>query len=139
MKVDEKMVESLNSKVDLTMDATSYLGMPTYGKLLLGDKGFEYYNERKVEDYIQIPWDQVDKVIVSVVFGGRWIPRYAFKTKQTGTYVFASKKPTTVLRAVRKYIKPENIVKSLSFVDVIKQIGANILGLFRGRKPKKNK
>ncbi|MFS1260867.1 DUF956 family protein, partial [Enterococcus lactis] len=40
------MVQSINTKVDLTINATSYLGIAEYGKIMIGDKGFEFYNER---------------------------------------------------------------------------------------------
>mgnify|MGYP000423528188 CR=1 FL=1 len=40
------MVQSLNKKVDLTINATSYLGMANYGKVLVGDEAFEYYNDK---------------------------------------------------------------------------------------------
>ena len=52
------MVQSLNKKVDLTINATSYLGMANYGKVLVGDEAFEYYNDKNVNDYIQIPWSE---------------------------------------------------------------------------------
>ena len=48
------MAQSLNTKVDLVMDATSFHGMNNYGKIMIGDRGFEYYNEKKMNDYIQI-------------------------------------------------------------------------------------
>lgn len=32
------MVQSLNTKVDLTIQATSYLGMANYGKVMVGVK-----------------------------------------------------------------------------------------------------
>ena len=54
------MAQSLNTKVDLVMDATSFHGMNNYGKIMIGDRGFEYYNEKKMNDYIQIPWEEVD-------------------------------------------------------------------------------
>ena len=41
------MAQSLNTKVDLVMDATSFHGMNNYGKIMIGDRGFEYYNEKK--------------------------------------------------------------------------------------------
>ena len=41
------MVQSLNKKVDLTINATSYLGMANYGKVLVGDEAFEYYNDKR--------------------------------------------------------------------------------------------
>ena len=59
------MAQSLNTKVDLVMDATSFHGMNNYGKIMIGDRGFEYYNEKKMNDYIQIPWEEVDYVIAS--------------------------------------------------------------------------
>lgn len=115
------MVQSLNTKVDLTIDATSYQGLNSYGKIMVGDKGFEYYNNRNVSDFIQIPWEEVDYVIASVMFKGKRIPRYAIQTKKSGTYSFASKDPKRVLRAVNKYVPSERMVRSLGVFDVIKR------------------
>ena len=78
------MAQSLNTKVDLVMDATSFHGMNNYGKIMIGDRGFEYYNEKKMNDYIQIPWEEVDYVIASVMFKGKYIPRFAIQTKRCG-------------------------------------------------------
>lgn len=78
------MVQSINTKVDLTIDATSYLGIADYGKIMIGDKGFEFYNNRDARKFVQIPWEEVDYVIASVVFKGKWIPRYAIQTKKAG-------------------------------------------------------
>ncbi|MBP3915947.1 DUF956 family protein, partial [Clostridium sp.] len=78
------MVQSLNTKVDLVIDATSFTGVSDYGKIMIGDKGFEFYNSRDPRKYIQIPWEEVDYVIASVLFKGRWIPRYAMRTRKNG-------------------------------------------------------
>ena len=115
------MAQSLNTKVDLVMDATSFHGMNNYGKIMIGDKGFEYYNEKKMNDYIQIPWEEVDYVIASVMFKGKKIPRYAIQTKKNGTFSFSSKEPKKVLRAINPYIPSERLVRSLSFFDVLKR------------------
>lgn len=115
------MVQSINTKVDLTIDATSYLGVADYGKIMIGDKGFEFFNNRDARKFVQIPWEEVDYVIASVVFKGKWIPRYAIQTKKNGTYSFASKKPKKVLRAIREYVDPDHMVRSLGFFDVIKR------------------
>ncbi|OCA83148.1 hypothetical protein A8F94_18660 [Bacillus sp. FJAT-27225] len=115
------MVQSINTKVDLVIDATSHLGLPEYGKIMIGDKGFEFYNSRDTRKFIQIPWEETDYVIASVMFKGKWIPRYAIQTKKNGMYTFSSKDPKKVLRIVREYIDPTRIVKSLSFFDVIKR------------------
>ena len=115
------MVQSLNTKVDLTIDATSFAGLTDYGKIMIGDKGFEFYNSRDPHKFVQIPWDEVDYVIASVLLKGKWIPRYAIQTKKNGTYTFASKDAKKVLRAIRNYVDSERMVSSLSFLDVVKR------------------
>ena len=122
------MVQSINTKVDSTINATSYLGIAEYGKIMIGDKGFEFYNERDARKFVQIPWEEVDYVIASVMFKGKWIPRFAIQTKRNGTYSFSSKKPKMVLKAIREYVEPSHMVKSLSLVDVIKR---GIKGIFK--------
>ncbi|MDB7087517.1 hypothetical protein IGJ83_000867 [Enterococcus pernyi] len=122
------MVQSLNTKVDLTMNATSYLGVAEYGKIMIGDKGFEFYNDRDARKFVQIPWEEVDVVIASVMFKGKWIPRFAIRTKKNGTYSFSAKHPKEVLRAVRKYVDPSHMVRSLSLIDVVKR---GVIGIFK--------
>ena len=115
------MVQSLNTKVDLVMKGTSYHGLTTYGKIMVGDKGFEFYNDHNVQDYIQIQWEEVDYVAASVMFKGKYIPRYAIQTKKNGAFSFASKEPKKVLRAVNKYVPDDRMLRSLSAWDVIKR------------------
>lgn len=115
------MVESINTKVDLVIEATSFTGFSDYGKVMIGDKGFEFYNSRDFRKFIQIPWEEVDYVIASVLFKGKWIPRYAIRTKKNGTYTFSSKDAKKVLRAIRNYVEPDRMVSSLSFFDVVKR------------------
>ncbi|PFA48465.1 hypothetical protein COI92_27170 [Bacillus anthracis] len=115
------MIQSINTKVDLVIDATSFMGLSDYGEIMIGDKGFEFYNSRDSRKFIQIPWEEVDYVIASVMFKGKWIPRYAIKTKRNGTFSFSSKDPKKVLRTIREYVEPNHMVRSLSFFDVIKR------------------
>jgi len=115
------MVQSLNTKIDLVIKATAFMGLSEYGEIMIGDKAFEFYHTQDNRKYIQIPWDEVDYIIASVLFNGRWIPRYSIKTKANGTFTFASKEPKKVLRAIRVYIDGKKMVKSLSFFDVIKR------------------
>lgn len=115
------VVKSINTKVDLTIDATSFLGTASYGQIMIGDNGFEFYDQSNPKKNIQIPWNQVSYVIVSILFKGHWIPRYALRTKRSGTYSFSSKDPKRVLRAIRVYIQPERIVRSLTFWQVVKR------------------
>ena len=52
----------------------------------------EFYNDTKLQDYVQIPWDEVTYVIADVYFGGKFIPRFEIRTKQNGRFRFASRK-----------------------------------------------
>ncbi|QIQ21151.1 DUF956 family protein [Zophobihabitans entericus] len=115
------MVQSLNTKVDLVIKGTMFIGLPEYGQIMIGDKAFEFYENRNPQKYIQVPWEEVEYVTASVLFGGKWIPRYAIQTKHNGTFTFASKDPKKVLRAIRVYIDSEKMVRSLGFFGVIKR------------------
>lgn len=115
------MVQSLNTKIDLTVKATAFTSLTEYGNIIIGDKAFEFYHQHDPRKYIQIPWNEVDFVIASVLFGGKWIPRYSIQTKKDGTFTFASKQPKQVLRAIRVYIDGPKMVRSLGFFDVLKR------------------
>lgn len=122
------MVKSLNTKVDLVVDGTSFQGLNSYGKIMIGDRAFEYYNDRKVTDYIQIPWEEVDLVVASVLFKGRYIPRYGIQTKRSGMFTFSSKNPKGVIRAINQYIPRERMVHSLGFFQVLKRAAQRRFG-----------
>lgn len=128
------MAQSQNTRVDLTIKATSFLGLGTYGNVMLGDRAFEFYNEKNPEDYIQIPWDQVDYVAASVLFGGRVIPRFALFTKENGHYAFSTRDNKRTLRAMRAYVPEDRLLKSLSFLDVVGQGLKGLVGRIFGRK-----
>ncbi|OCN04915.1 hypothetical protein A4S06_10035 [Erysipelotrichaceae bacterium MTC7] len=115
------MIQSINTRADLVIDATSYMGVASYGKLMLGDKGFEYFDNRDKKHYIQIPWDEIELVIASVMFKGKWIPRYAIQTKANGTFSFSSKEPKKILRAINQYVDSKQMVRSLGFFAVLKR------------------
>ena len=122
------MAQSQNSVVDLTIPATSYHGLATYGNVMIGNKAFEFYNEKNPEDFIQIPWEQIDHVAGSVMFGGKWIARFAIMTKNDGHFSFSTKDNKKTLRAMRAYIPEDHLVRSLSFFDVVKR---GFLSLFK--------
>lgn len=116
------MVQSLNTKIDLVIKGTAFIGLTEYGEIMIGDQAFEFYHDRDIRKYIQIPWREVDYVTASVLFKGRWIPRYSIQTKCNGTFTFASKEPKKVLRAIRVYVDGKKMVRSLGFFDVIKRV-----------------
>ncbi|MBR3318287.1 MAG: DUF956 family protein [Atopobiaceae bacterium] len=112
------MAQSQNSSVDLTIKATSFHGLGTYGDIMVGNKALEFYNERNVEDYIQIPWEEVDYISAEVI--GKKITRFAVFIKQGGHFSFSTRDNKKTLRAVREYVGEDRMFRSKSFFDVVK-------------------
>ena len=113
------MVQSLNTKVDISVKATSHHGLATYGKIIVGDHAFEFYNDRNVNDYIQIPWEEVDYIAASVMRKGKSIPRFSIHTKKSGDFSFSTQEPKAVLRAINQYIPGDRMLRSLTFREVL--------------------
>lgn len=115
------MPKSINTRVDFASDATWFRGISSYGKCMIGDKAFEFYNERNVEDYVQIPWTEVTYVVAVVHFKGKYIPRFELRTKSNGTFIFATKTPKKALRAIRNYVPADHMRKALTIGQKIKR------------------
>ena len=114
------MAQSQNSTVDLSMKATSFHGLATYGDILIGNKAFEFYNQKNPEDYIQIPWDQIDHIAASVIGRNKSISRFAIFTKSNGNSSFSTRDNKATLRAIRVYVGEEKLVRSPNFWFVFK-------------------
>lgn len=124
------MAQSQNSSVDLALKATSFQGLTTYGDVMVGNAAFEFYNEKNPEDYIQIPWDQVDYVAAEVLLGKK-IARFAIFTKENGQFSFSTRDNKATLRAMRAYIPEDRLQRSPSFADVMKAGAKSLLHLGR--------
>ena len=124
------MAQSQNSSVDLAIKATSFQGLTTYGDIMVGNAAFEFYNERNPEDYIQIPWDQVDYVAAEVL-PGKKIARFAIFTKENGHFSFSTRDNKATLRAMRAYVPEDRLQRSPSFADVMKAGAKSLLHLGR--------
>lgn len=124
------MAQSQNSSVDLALKATSFQGLTTYGDVMVGNAAFEFYNERNPEDYIQIPWDQIDYVAAEVL-PGKKIARFAIFTKENGHFSFSTRDNKATLRAMRAYIPEDRLQRSPSFADVMKAGAKSLLHLGR--------
>ena len=124
------MAQSQNSSVDLALKATSFQGLTTYGDVMVGNAAFEFYNEKNPEDYIQIPWDQVDYVAAEVL-PGKKIARFAIFTEENGHFSFSTRDNKATLRAMRAYIPEDRLQRSPSFADVMKAGAKSLLHLGR--------
>lgn len=114
-------VQSQNTKVDLTMPTTFMYGNTTTGKAMVGDRAFEYYNDRNIQDYIQIPWTEIDYIAAEVLFKGKTISRYCIFTKDKRRFIFSSRDNKAMLRAIRNYVPADRLLRSQSFFDVVKR------------------
>lgn len=115
------MVQSLNRKIEQTQKATMFLHVPVYGNVMVGDVAFEFYKEQNVNQYIQIPWKEIKYVEVSVLWNGKWIPRFSIYTNNQGVYRFSVKQAKKVLRVVQYHIGQEKMYRSVGFFTVVKQ------------------
>ena len=113
------MAQSQNSTVDFTAKATSFQGLGTYGDVMVGNAAFEFYNEKNPEDYIQIPWGEVDYVAAEVL-PGKKISRFAIFTKENGHFAFSTRDNKACLRAMGVYVPADRLQRSPSFLDVVK-------------------
>ena len=113
------MVQSQNTKVDYTERASSLSGVATYGDVMVGDRAFEFYNERNKEDFIQIPWDEADYVAAEVL-PGKKIARFAIFTKENGHFDFSTRNNKATLRAMREHLPEDLLQRSPSLLDVLK-------------------
>ena len=108
------MAISMNSKVIFSTKANFLNGIfgNKNGNILIGNKAFEFYNARNPEDYIQIPWDEIEKVRAQLFFKDRYIRGFFIDTKNSGTYNFVVSEAGKSLKIMRDFIGNEKIVRS---------------------------
>ena len=112
------MAQSLNSTVELTTTGVSYLGMGgKVGKFLLGNKGLEFYSNANVEDYIQIPWENIEKIGANV--SRNKVSRHFEVFTDKGKFLFASKDSGKILKVARQHIGNDKVVRMLTLVQVL--------------------
>ena len=112
------MARSLNSTVELTTTGVSYLGMGgKVGKFLLGNKGLEFYSDANVEDYIQIPWENIEKIGANV--SRNKVSRHFEVFTDKGKFLFASKDSGKILKVARQHIGNDKVVRMLTLVQVL--------------------
>ena len=119
------MAQSLNKTVLLNTTGTSYLSITgKVGKFLVGDHALEFYADRNVEDYIQIPWSSVNQIGANVT--GRKISRHFEVFTDRGKFLFASKDSGAILKIAREKLGNEKVVKLPTLIQTISQKFKNL-------------
>ncbi|MGT2667689.1 DUF956 family protein [Streptococcus rifensis] len=104
------MAQSLNTQVALHTTGVYYTGIGNkVGKFLLGDKALEFYPDANVEQYIQIPWSNVQQMGANV--SGKSISRHFEVYTDSGKFLFASKDSGKILKIAREQLGNEKVVK----------------------------
>ena len=108
------MAISQNTKVFFTTKANNMSGFfgNKHGNILVGNRAFEFYNERNPEDYIQIPWNEIEKVRAQIFFKDKYIRGFFIDTKGNGVYNFIVKDAGKTLKEMREFLGNEKIVRN---------------------------
>jgi hypothetical protein len=121
------MAQSLNTTVKLTTNAILYLGIGAkYGKILIGDKAFEFFNDANVEDFIQIPWQDISEVQGVVTLNNKIGRQFVIvlekqgASKRTNQLRFSSKETGKVLKIIREQLGDEKVVRTPTLLKIIK-------------------
>ncbi|MFR3614580.1 MAG: DUF956 family protein [Streptococcus salivarius] len=120
------MAQSQNKTVEFHTTGVSYLGVGgKVGKILVGDVAFEFYADANVEDYVQIPWKEIEQIGANV--SGRKVSRHFEILTDKSKFLFASKDSGKILKIAREHLGNEKVVK---LPTLIQTIGTRLKGLF---------
>ena len=84
---------------------------------MLGDKGLEFFNDKNVADYIQIPWTSINQIGANV--SGKKISRHFEIFTDQGKFLFASKDSGKILKIARQHIGNDKVIKLPTLIQTI--------------------
>ena len=120
------MAQSLNKTVEFHTTGVSYLGVGgKVGKMLLGNASFEFYADTNVENYIQIPWAEIEQVGANV--RGHKISRHFEIFTKESKFLLASKDSGKILKIAREKLGNDKVVK---LPTLLQTMGQKIKNLF---------
>lgn len=112
------MAQSLNTSVEYKTKAVSYLGIGgKVGHILLGDKALEFYNDKNVNDYIQIPWSAINHIGANV--SGKKVSRHFEIFTDQGKFLFASGDSGKILKITRQHIGNDKVIKFPTLIQTL--------------------
>ena len=120
------MAQSLNKTVLLKTTGLSYLSLSgKVGQFLIGDHALEFYSDRNVEDFIQIPWSNIHQIGANV--SRSKVSRHFEVFTDQGKFLFASKDSGKILKIAREKLGNDKVVKLPTLIQII---GQKIKNLF---------
>ncbi|KRK48006.1 DUF956 family protein [Secundilactobacillus kimchicus] len=109
-----------DEQITLKMAATYFAGAPQFGKLTISPTGIQFTNDHAERLSVMLAWGEVNQVVASVSMRKK-ISRFTVISQTGNQYPFAAKDAKAVLRAIRTYLKPEQLVRA-----------RGVLAIFRG-------
>ncbi|MBF0805334.1 MULTISPECIES: DUF956 family protein [unclassified Streptococcus] len=111
------MVQSLNTQVDLKARGQSYIGIGgQVGNFLVGDKALEFYSDRNVQDFIQMPWENIQNIGANVSRGK--VSRHFEVNTDLGNFRFSSPDSGRILKIARQHIGDEKVLRLPTLVQM---------------------
>ncbi len=112
------MAQSLNTQVSLHAIGVYYTGIGNkVGKFLIGDTALEFYPDVNVEQFIQIPWENILQIGANV--SGKSISRHFEIYTDSGKFLFASKDSGRILKIAREKLGNDKVVKLPTLLQTI--------------------
>ncbi|PIO81003.1 hypothetical protein BSQ38_04745 [Pediococcus damnosus] len=111
------MTETKNTIIDLKVTADLFVGANQRGKIVIGDKGFEFINNHKNRNLVYLPWDEISHVVAARGIRKGKIMRFSVQSKRNIGYVFTTKDPKGVFRAMRKHMDAKQLVYEKDMFD----------------------
>ncbi|MGT2751234.1 DUF956 family protein [Streptococcus orisasini] len=125
------MAQSINTKVEYTGKGVSYLGIGgKVGKFLLGDRGFEFYNDANVEHFIQIPWGSI--IEMGAIVSRKKVSRHFEIITDKGKFLFASSDSGKILKIAREHIGNDKVLR---YPSLIQKIASRFSSKHKAAKP----
>lgn len=111
------MVQSLNTQVELKARGQSYIGIGgQVGNFLVGDKALEFYSDRNVQDFIQMPWENIQSIGANVNRGK--VSRHFEVNTDLGNFRFSSPDSGRILKIARQHIGDEKVLRLPTLVQM---------------------
>lgn len=101
-----------------TVKATYLAGTPQAGEIVVTMDGFTFSNDRANRLSLQLAWPTIIRVVASVSF--RRKIRHFEVEATTGVYRFDAKDAKAILRAMRRHLRDDQLVKAKGVLSVFR-------------------
>lgn len=114
------MVQHDDETFEITMPATFYAGTPQNGQLEVNATAFSFTNDHAGRLSFQLDWTEILQVVAPVSMRKK-ISRFTVIMKDGSQYQLSAKDAKAVLRVMRQYLDPAQLVRAKGILNVFKR------------------